>query len=363
MQIASALMIAVFFTAFATSVRTVEVRWWMRAWLANLGALAATLFYWYFQPADLDVAIRTLYITTKMSFTLFMIEGAWSMAHAKPIMSSRQRLAVLGAYALAGGLSFSSLARLGIGQHSLMAMVFVIGTVIAIRSRRPASSWLAAAFIVRAVLAIVETIAYLFPANPRAAIFLSASSSFDSGAEWFMTLACVLVVSARIQSELRGMNHDLVAVQEELRALADRDPLTGLANRRSLPGVFRDVFESGATILFFDLDGFKEVNDMHGHQAGDEYLKRFAAALRASFRPDDAVVRYAGDEFVVVAPGLDDVQGHLSNLGRRLEGIIPFSAGISRLFPRGSAEQAIREADEAMYRSKADGQISAGTLP
>lgn len=79
--------------------------------------------------------------------------------------------------------------------------------------------------------------------------------------------------------------------------------LTGLKNRRALAAVLRAAYDTGATIVFFDLNDFKEINDSLGHQAGDEWRKRFADALRASFRPDDHVFRFAGDEFVVIAQG------------------------------------------------------------
>jgi diguanylate cyclase (GGDEF)-like protein len=281
-----------------------------------------------------------------------MIEGSWGIAHQKELMTVRQRFLSIAAFAIAGGVAFGSLADLGIGQHSVMVVLLGVATAIAFQSRRPATRWLAAALVVRALLAVFETIAYTRPTDPRASLFLSASSSFDSGAEWFIALACVLVASARIQSELQATNSDLVAAQSELRELADRDPLTGLANRRSLPSVFRDVYESGATILFFDLDGFNVVNDRYGHNAGDEYLKRFAAALRASFRPDDVVARYAGDEFLVVARGLATADEHLANLRARLAGDIAFSVGSSHLAPRGNPEEAIRLADQAMYEDK-----------
>jgi hypothetical protein len=139
-------------------------------------------------------------------------------------------------------------------------------------------------------------------------LFLASHSSFDTGAEWVIALGCVLTLYRTIQLELTQTNTDLLAAKEVLQELVDRDSLTGLANRRALPIILRESDTTGATILFFDLNDFKLINDSYGHQIGDDCLKRFARALQASFRPDDHVIRYAGDEFVVVAPGLDPDQ-------------------------------------------------------
>ena len=189
---------------------------------------------------------------------------------------------------------------------------------------------------------------------------MSASSSFDTGSEWLLVLGSVLAVSERGRRQLEDANRDLVTAQENLRRIADRDPLTGTINRRALREIFNDVQASGAMLLFFDLDGFKKINDVHGHAAGDTCLKLFANALRESFRPDDHVVRYGGDEFLVIAPGLDSVAARerVEELTKMMapgsgEGIsCGFSVGMSELTAGGSPEIALQTADQNMYKAK-----------
>lgn len=182
-------------------------------------------------------------------------------------------------------------------------------------------------------------------------MFLGAHSSLDLAAEWLLALGGVLALARRAQQELQSANDGLLRVQEELRHLADRDPLTELANRRALPSAFRSVYDTGAAFVFCDIDDFKRINDTYGHPAGDACLERFAHALRSSFRPDDIIVRYAGDEFLVVCKGMELGMAHarVERLRARLaeEGRndIPmeFSAGVVAMQPHGDAEQALRE--------------------
>jgi len=174
----------------------------------------------------------------------------------------------------------------------------------------------------------------------------------------------VIALSERVQRDLRQANEGLLAAQEDLRRLADRDPLTALANRRHLPEALRAVQPEGAQLLFFDLDGFKHINDRYGHLTGDECLKRFAAGLRESFRPGDTLIRYAGDEFLVVAAGLDEAAAHarVAALRERLQWggasapAIRFSVGVAALAPGGVPEDAVRAADESMYAAKEVGR-------
>lgn len=116
------------------------------------------------------------------------------------------------------------------------------------------------------------------------------------------------------RSALETMNQQLestvAARTAELQALLMHDGLTGLPNRRALMQALPDAMHRAAcadkpcALLFLDMDGFKSVNDTHGHEEGDELLRQFGARLQQAVRKTDLVARLAGDEFVVVLEGL-----------------------------------------------------------
>ena len=370
-QFASAFLIAVFFVVLSRSIRRPELLWWRRAWIANLVALVVTLAFWYLRPSSAFVLpiVRGGYLGAKLAFVILIVEGAWAARHAgHTLLTARQRWLAIAIYAVAGGILLRSIMLLGFVQHGLLAVIFLAAAYASARERQRGAMWFAAALSFRAVVGLAEAVAYALANGDGAAqtqlgrlsaLFVAGSSSFDTGAEWILTLGCVLVVSDRIQRELQQSNRELLSAQDELRALADRDPLTGLSNRRALPAALRKVQPAGATVLFFDLDDFKEINDLHGHEIGDQCLKNFAAALQSSFRPDDSIVRYGGDEFVVVASGLDaasiDERIRLVRLRVRDNLAVPridFSVGRARLEPGGKPEDALRAADAAMYEMK-----------
>jgi diguanylate cyclase (GGDEF)-like protein len=371
-QATSLVMITVFFVLLTRAVRLAAVRWWLRAWGCNLAALGVTVFFWYVQAGTgMFPLVASAYIGAKTAFVLFLIHGGWTLKRPGDwLVRPRIGALALVLFAAAGGLVGTTIDRLGLVQHSVMGVLLVAGALRLLdKPRQPGLRWLAAGLIVRGALSLCEAAAYglqlVSLATPSVAAgvrsFLAASSSFDSGAEWLLALGCVLALSERVQDELRQSNAGLLAAQEDLRRLADRDPLTALANRRQLPEAFRAVQPQGALVLFFDLDGFKQINDRYGHLAGDECLRRFATALRECFRPNDVLVRYGGDEFLVVASGLDEEGGweRVARLRDRLRfpaesgPAITFSVGAAPLAPGGYPDAAVKLADESMYAAKA----------
>jgi diguanylate cyclase (GGDEF)-like protein/PAS domain S-box-containing protein len=158
-----------------------------------------------------------------------------------------------------------------------------------------------------------------------------------------------------------------------LRLAARRDPLTGLPNRTE----FWEVLESldrpsaGPTVgvLYIDLDGFKDVNDAHGHRVGDQVLAEVAQRISGVLRPSETVARLGGDEFAVLCPDLADDQVAVAIAQRvvetlcqpfEIEGIVVAmgaSVGIATGRPtQRRPEELVDAADRALYEAKAEGR-------
>jgi diguanylate cyclase (GGDEF)-like protein len=155
---------------------------------------------------------------------------------------------------------------------------------------------------------------------------------------------------------------------QQQRAVAMTDALTGLPNRRSFDEL-TDGLDRGPlgqrteyAIILVDIDHFKQVNDTHGHQTGDEVLAATARALAASAPPEATVARYGGEEFVVVLPGvrLGDAVAAAERMRRGVSAMdsplaVTASFGVALAAGR-VASAAVAAADAALYRAKETGR-------
>ncbi len=370
-QLVSVLMITIFYATLARSVRRSEVSLWAWGWAWNLFALGATVSYWFITPPDgARWLLRASFFGGKAAYAILLVHGAICMRRPGDqwLTPLKTWLVVAGA-TVVGAFALHTIDGIGVAAQGPMGILFIWCGITLIASRGISTTWLGFGFLARGTFALIEAAAYSADMLPQGSLspdtralvenFLGAHSSIDLAGEWLLALGGVLAVTKRTQTEMESANADLLSVQEQLRNIADRDPLTGLVNRRALPAALRAVFEDGASLAFFDLDGFKAINDTHGHAVGDKCLLRFATALQRSFRPEDTIVRYAGDEFLAVCGGMD-----ISTAEARVAAMrewllaepeppkIDFSAGIVALASHENAEEAIEAADRAMYENK-----------
>lgn len=199
--------------------------------------------------------------------------------------------------------------------------------------------------------------------------------SVDAGIRW-VRLRLTPVVTRTRAAGFVGTAEDITARREresQLSYQASHDTLTGLANRRRLMEVLTDDYQSARrqdrdiAVLFCDLDGFKNINDQHGHDAGDRVLIEVANRLSATARDSDIVARLAGDEFVVVLRHIGCMAEAEAAARRQLSALtrpihigqepvtLAASIGIAVRGDHESASALLRAADERMYNAKRNG--------
>ncbi len=153
----------------------------------------------------------------------------------------------------------------------------------------------------------------------------------------------------------------------ELKTLADTDVLTGLQNRRSIVGLLEVELarrSGNVSVIFADLDGFKQINDQYGHQVGDRLLAQVAARLSAALRPGDRIGRLGGDEFLIFCPGVTKLKA-VNAIARRLQEALEeefclpeatvrvlASLGVACGGAGATVDDLISRSDSAMYASK-----------
>jgi diguanylate cyclase len=191
-----------------------------------------------------------------------------------------------------------------------------------------------------------------------------------------VVLAASSVLAVRIgklRSRLEEQRTKLAEALERVRALATRDDLTGLANRRAALGRMHEELavrgrpEPLMSLALMDIDHFKLINDVHGHGIGDAVLHRFGECAQTAVRLGDMLARWGGEEFLLVMPATSATEAiaAMARVRQALRAsfddiapglVVTFSAGVSECTGARDLESAIARADAAMYEGKREGR-------
>jgi diguanylate cyclase (GGDEF)-like protein len=221
-------------------------------------------------------------------------------------------------------------------------------------------------------------VAYFYPprlAWPLTALFVATFATpllYDGDAVAQGYPARILMFAIAVAGSyviMRLLKRRLVSAEARQRAMAELDPLTGLANRRAFDGALlravgqRDAHGRSAALLLLDFDDFKAINDTHGHPVGDAVLRAIAAACRPEVRGVDCFARIGGDEFAVLAPGAGAIGAE--RLATALDAAVACASIPDEIGPVAvtiawatvpedatSAEQLIRVADRRLLERK-----------
>jgi diguanylate cyclase (GGDEF)-like protein len=207
--------------------------------------------------------------------------------------------------------------------------------------------------------------------------FTGGSSPPPSWSGWVVWLESGNILIPLVALALITLNYRFASLEAERRMadLAMTDALTRLPNRRRMRAMLADervrFSRSGRpfSVVIGDLDGFKKINDTHGHEAGDRVLRAVATTLRTKLRQQDSVARWGGEEFLFLLPETD-LQGaeQLAEKLRVAVAAAPIDIALSRPLPvtmtfgvtayAGSitTDECLKLADEALYKGKTEGK-------
>jgi diguanylate cyclase (GGDEF)-like protein len=365
-QFAMVMCLFGYFLLLWQMVRLREVRLWTLAWLADAAALAAVFVHVYAAIPPFGHRITlVLYLAGKATFAILIVSGARHHLRpgAEPRVPPLFLTVLIALWSLILGFAVPSLWQGQLAESTLVGAVLIAGGITVLRSPRSSvSRWLGWAMLIEGVLFLCSA-AMLVPAlwgNRMGFVYLNYSSFIDAWVELMLALACIAVIADRREELLHYANRELLQSQQRLSRLVDTDPLTDLSNRRSARRMMDTVIETGGAFIFIDINEFKQINDLFGHRVGDASLQRLARLVVEQFRPEDHVIRWGGDEFLVVAPGMDQVSAKervaaiREALRRPAEDSPPFSiaVGIAELFPGGDPTATLEEADRRMFAEK-----------
>lgn len=358
---------------------------WFRSWTRAWGFLAfalACVTWSYFGPLPADwqafavPALQFIYLAAKMAFVLFLVAGYLAytgtsdrLMHVNLVLPASAGFAAL-AWVFSRGVMPTVIWQ-GIPSVLLFTLACVMTARMPARRRTLGTRLSSAMLGVMGVLWLIYITGFspqlqpMLPGVAEPLLFVARNNPFfDLAVHMMLAFGMVLILLEDAKREVDAAHIKLDRAHRRLRDQSLRDPLTACLNRRAYAeGAGLELVELGGAVVVADLDNLKDINDAHGHQAGDALLQYCAHVLRAELRAADSLYRWGGDEFLLLLPE-GDAKSVMSRLSRQLQEAdgcelpngkkvaLEISIGAADFRDGGDFESAIHAADRAMYRQK-----------
>jgi len=207
--------------------------------------------------------------------------------------------------------------------------------------------------------------------NTWTSITYEESTNYSLFWKVFIVAFLILLVILYRYREIKKYNAELTKLNKELEKLSVTDSLTELFNRRFLDNILQNEYERAQryentfSLILIDIDNFKQVNDIYGHDKGDHVLKNIAAILKEHSRANDILGRWGGEEFMVVCQNstqeaaltvAEKMRMHIQSHNFKLDREVTASFGVLEYHPTESYHWHITSVDKALYEAKDDGK-------
>lgn len=381
-QMVGVVLIAVLVWPLVRVIRERYLVYWAWGWVSAAVGLVS-LFASFRLPDVAAPWLRVVYCLGGYGFGFLLWAGSRRYTSGKPLgRADLLWLVPPVAFAAIGPFTLVTVSHL-FGWHAVILTAFYVlalwetqrftppgGVSVGLRVLLAALVGLTVLFAHYAVLLIYHQ--FCLPVDYRYP-HLTYSSIFDASVQAVLAFGMVCMAAERMRAELEEKNRRLAAAAVELASAARTDPLTGLLNRRGVDDLLaRPEGVPAGCVAAVDMNDLKPLNDLHGHDTGDVALQLLARALRTLFRVTDPIARLGGDEFLVIMPG-----GSAGELARRMQALddalknqrlpglddpvdVKVAWGVSRYDSAADLPAAVKRADEAMYRQKAERKVAGG---